>query len=195
MAELRLFTAVRPPDKAVDAIARTATSMEAAIGSRAVRWVSPGNYHVTLEFLGATDEVLVNPIAEAMRSVAREATAALTLATGPVGAFPNARRPRTLWVDVTDPDGSLAAIEAALRRRLKQLDVAVDPKPFRPHITIGYVRRHARSAELASIAAAVRGAESEHTSFVVRTLHLVSSTTAPGGSLYDDVVSLPLGGE
>ena len=65
-----------------------------------VRWVDPANLHATLAFLG---DVADTDLAEVCRAVAEAAAgfAAIELRLEGLGAFPDARRPRTLWVGLT----------------------------------------------------------------------------------------------
>lgn len=168
--------------------------MQARAGAGSVRWVRPENRHVTLQFLGDTSAGLVGAIEEAMRGAAHEVGSPLNLAINGMGAFPKARRPRTLWVGVTDTDGELARLERALRRRLLALDFELDERPFRPHITTGYVRKRASSEERHAITRALQHTEVEALSFQVDEITLVQSELAPGGSRYTGLARVSLSG-
>jgi len=200
MSELRLFTAVRPPESVLDAIERHRRRLGDAIGSNAVRWVPRANYHVTLEFLGATPESQIPGIEAALQATAAAATARPELVVTRPGAFPGIRRPRTLWVGVEDPEGTLAGLERDLRARLSGLGLGLDERPFRPHVTIGYVRRQAGPAARAAISRALdafgRGANGmgdASATFRVDSILLVHSVTGPGGSRYTDLHAVGIG--
>lgn len=204
MDELRLFTAVRPPEEIVEAIAGVQRRFESTVGSQALRAIRRENFHVTLEFLGNTPSSLVEPVVEAMRAAASRAPGPLELQLTAPGAFPSNRRPRTLWVGVHDVTGELTALEADLRARLVQLGIELDARRFRPHVTIAYVRRQATSADRARIAAEVEAADRTtagpgtgpaqgESPFTVSELVLVRSVTGPGGSVYSHLHAVRLG--
>ena len=62
-----------------------------------VRWVPPGNIHITLKFFGNVTDAEVPAIIAAAREVAAE-QAPLTLKVTGAGAFPNTRSPRVVWL-------------------------------------------------------------------------------------------------
>jgi len=95
----------------------------------AVRWVRAEGFHLTLEFLGDTDEGDVPKIIRALETAAAQ-TAPFTLTLAGVGSF--GRPPRVLYVRV---GGDLGALHA-LRQR-----VAPSTTTFTPHLTLGRVRQ------------------------------------------------------
>src|SRR5205823_8704257 len=72
----------------------------AATGA-AVNWAAPANFHITLQFLGDVDD---RDLAGVCRAVATAAAGEppFRLGVSGLGAFPTPRRPKTLWVGVTD---------------------------------------------------------------------------------------------
>ena len=62
-----------------------------------VRWVPPGNIHITLKFFGNVTDAEVPAIIAAAREVAAE-QAPLTLKVTGAGAFPHVRSPRVVWL-------------------------------------------------------------------------------------------------
>ncbi len=186
MKELRLFIAVRPPDDALAAVASAREALRERTGLEAVRWVRDENLHVTLAFLGDTDSARIDELVDAMERAAA-AAGPIDLELAAPGAFPNLRRPRTLWVGVTDRDGALGRLERDLRAALVDLGYELDEKPFRPHITIGYVRKRTDPRQRRAIGDAVGEADSPHRTFRVDELVLVKSTLGPGGSRYSDL--------
>src|SRR5262245_14347305 len=64
-----------------------------------VKWVEPDNLHITLLFLGEVDELAVLNVCRAVADVAKPVVP-FQLEIEGLGAFPNARRPKILWVGV-----------------------------------------------------------------------------------------------
>ena len=104
-----------------------------------LRWVPPGNLHFTLKFLGGiTPSQLTGVVAAAHEVAARTQRFSITLAG--LGAFPSARRPRVVWIGVSSGAGHLVALAEDLDVALRQMRVAREDRPFRPHLTIARVR-------------------------------------------------------
>src|SRR2546428_8575207 len=115
MARLRTFIAV-DPGKVIrnqlvalqEALARTGTE---------VKWVEPGNLHVTLLFLGEVDDREVPAVCQMVAEEVKEHSGfALSIETA--GCFPNPRRPRVLWVGVGAGAQEICAVHDALEEPL-----------------------------------------------------------------------------
>ena len=65
---------------------------------------------------------------------------AIKLSTGRLGTFPNAKRPRVLWIGLDGQTDKLAAVRDQVGAMLDRQDVDVDTGPFRPHLTLGRAR-------------------------------------------------------
>ena len=144
--EARLFVAVPLPaatcatiEAVVDRVrerlaAADASARGAQTGGR-VRWVRLDGLHVTLRFIGGTAEDHVATLSRAVATAAAGASPFDVVLDG-AGAFPNASRPRALWLAiVAGGDGF-----ADLARRLDEVLVADgwphDDRPFRAHLTL-----------------------------------------------------------
>ncbi len=93
--------------------------------------------HFTLAFLGEQPESslqLVYQAAEAVRAKAFE------LAIAGWGAFPDLKRPRVLWLGVSQGAEQLCAVAEDLRRALRERGFSLEDRPFRPHLTIARVK-------------------------------------------------------
>lgn len=145
MSTKRLFLGVRLPQNVMDLLA----TVQQAAGTRdtehALRWVRPENLHVTLHFLGDTDEEIIPEVVAAMDTAVGAVSPARTT-LGRAGTFPSARRPRVLWVGVQDETGLLAGVHRALSDPLLELGFELDSRPYHQHITVGYARKRARRA-------------------------------------------------
>lgn len=185
---MRLFFAINLPPGEQDRLYRATARLRAA--NIPVRWVPPQNLHLTLQFLGSVAERRIAEVQEAgARAVAGIAPFEARL--GGIGAFPNARRPRVIWVGVEKAE-PLLQLHAALEQALAPLGFAPEERGFQPHVTLGRVRDGARPAELArfeELAAAVH-----YTGVLpVRSLDLMHSDLGPGGARYTRIGAAPLG--
>jgi 2'-5' RNA ligase len=102
-----------------------------------VRWVDESKLHLTLKFLSEQPESLVAPLSAALDKAAGQSRE-LDLQFGAVGAFPNFRRPRVVWVGVA-PDPKLELLHHDVEVACETVGLSVDGRPFRPHVTLGRV--------------------------------------------------------
>ncbi|GAA3442509.1 RNA 2',3'-cyclic phosphodiesterase [Planomonospora venezuelensis] len=130
---MRLFAALLPPQRARDELARALEPHRAAWPR--LRWADPGNWHLTLAFLGeVAEEVLPELEVRLARAASRHAP--MTLAFTGAGAFPSARRARVLWAglrDCADPPGETGPHSEPGRWGGRPRDGA-DPRRGRPRI-------------------------------------------------------------
>jgi 2'-5' RNA ligase len=99
------------------------------------RWVRVEGLHLTLRFLGATlDERQRDVGAAVMAAAGGVAPFAIELNGG--GAFPNAYRPRVLWIGVGAGSDELAGLARQLNDELRILGWPSDDRPFQGHLTL-----------------------------------------------------------
>lgn len=111
--------------------------------------VDPGQIHITLKFLGETDEKKVPAIGDVLREAAR-GIPPFTISFKGAGAFPSMNRIRVIWVGVNDVL-PLATIAGRLDERLADLGITREAHPFAPHITIARARSDAPHPALRQI--------------------------------------------
>ncbi len=109
-----------------------------------VSWVQPASIHLTLKFLGDTDEQLIDPLKTHLAGVL-SAHQALSLPLERIGAFPRTNQPRVLWVGPSESweQGTEAARLAALHRAIEigcsSFGFAKEERPLSPHLTLARV--------------------------------------------------------
>jgi 2'-5' RNA ligase len=189
----RLFVALDPPDSVRRRIAAMGVELRRAAGRAAdeIRWVPPENVHLTLQFLGAVPEERVPDVEAAI--VAAAATARpLSLEVKGAGGFPNARRPRVVWIGLGGDDAALAALVADLGARLAPLGFPPEERAFRAHLTIGRARDGRGGPGLAGALASA--AEAPGAPWRVAELVLFESHLSPKGPRYEALARAALGG-
>ena len=139
MAEiLRTFVAVEIPLEVREKARRVIAAL--SVTPAKVKWVEPRNMHWTLKFLGEVEIVDTPAICEAVR-LAAEPLASFDVEVAGVGAFPDARRPRTIWLGVERGSEQMIELHDAIEFELSKLGYRPENRRFRPHITIGRVRQ------------------------------------------------------
>lgn len=189
---MRLFIAIPLPAEVKAALAaqQAALRLRLAQEQRSVRWVAPEAMHLTLQFLGEVDSERVPFIIAAIQQASSngDSTTAISLHLGPAGAFPNLRRPQTLWSGVGGDSAALGALQRRLGAALEPLGFPPEQRPFSAHLTLGRVRREASSAHQSAIGEAVRSlAPPDTTSWTAEPPTLFESTLTPKGPVYTRV--------
>jgi len=95
-----------------------------------VRWVGPETFHVTLQFLGET-----NDLDSIQRALQQVETQPVRLAFRGAGFFPNPKTPRVFWIGI-DGDAYLQELVAKVSAALAPLGFAREPGPYTPHLTL-----------------------------------------------------------
>src|SRR5690606_8317778 len=128
---LRLFVAIDLPGPLKDNLRDLQGRLCSALGpaARAARWVDPAGTHLTLAFLGNVDAGRVGEIDAALRAPAA-ASPPFELRTAALGAFPNARRPRQLWLGVEGDLHQLGELQDRVVGALEPLGFPRERRPF-----------------------------------------------------------------
>ncbi|MCS6920126.1 MAG: RNA 2',3'-cyclic phosphodiesterase [Fimbriimonadales bacterium] len=188
---MRLFIAALIPEAVRDALAAARESLQRAAPDRALRWVAPENYHITLLFLGEQPEERVPAITEAMHA-ARAGVLPFLVAVQGLGVFPNWNRPSVLWAGVRDGAEPLTQIANALEQSLLPKPSG---KPFHPHITLARLKTPCRDADSLKkrlYDAAQRLTPANFGSYQLQTISLMQSTLTPDGSIYTEIKQVKL---
>ena len=151
-------------------------------GVPGARWVDPGNYHLTLRFIGEVDEGRASDIDEALARI-RAKRFEVTLAG--VGHFGD----RMLWVGV-DKSPPLIHLRDKVESALVRLGLEPETRRYAPHVTLARLRNVGEAKLRAFIAEhALLRAEP----FAVAEFSLVASYLTKSGAIYEDQADYALG--
>ena len=192
---VRCFVAIELPAEARQCIGTLVAGLREA-EVRGLRPVNPEAVHLTLKFLGDVPASQVDAVAAALEGAAAAAHP-FDLELRGLGAFPDLRRPRVLWVGVGGDlealqqlygalEAALAALlYGALEAALAALGFPPEGRAFTPHLTLARLRDGTPPQERARAAAHLTSLEWEEGAAVpVGGVSLVRSTLRPGGAVY-----------
>jgi 2'-5' RNA ligase len=185
---MRLFLAINLPSPVIGAIDHEVTALRAAAPS--LRWIPPEKWHLTVRFIGDQPVERLAEIRDALdAATARHGEA--PLAIGGIGAFPNFRRARIVWIGVA-PDPRLEMLHHDVESACVALGMEPEGRPFRPHVTLARVPHGVDETALRALA---RAARAVRWSEVVDagSVELMASELAPDGPRYRLLHSSPLG--
>ncbi len=151
---VRLFAAVVPPPGCLEDLD---TFLEPRRDVEGPRWTRPDQWHLTLAFMPAARErVLDDLTARLAEAVASASPARLALAGG--GCFPDVSRARVLWCGVRGGE-ALEPLARATRSAASVAGASPDGGPFRPHLTIARFGRPVEATRWVRVVGAYSGPE------------------------------------
>lgn len=132
---MRTFLALELPENIRKQL-QTVSSRLQAHNLRKIKWVDPHNYHITLTFIGETDngKEVSDAIADSFgRLVSPEfSEPELTLVPG--------KAPRILWVEYKCSSQEITVMNKRFRQKLAELGYSLDNKPLRFHVTLARIK-------------------------------------------------------
>jgi 2'-5' RNA ligase len=145
-----------------------------------IKLVEPENIHITLKFLGDTDEQNRDAIEQAMKeSVVGIPPFPINLKG--TGVFPNQHYMKVLWIGISDT-GNLETIARALDKKLGNLGFKKENRRFSPHLTVGRIRTARNKNYLIKIIN--QYAVTEFTTQQIEMITLKKSELTPKGPIY-----------
>lgn len=171
--KVRLFIAVDLPEELQDQIFEQLKSIRDAQNS--LRWVPCRNLHLTVKFLGDTEESKIKAIEKALVS-ALEFQKPFTISFSHLGGFPNLTRCRVFWLGIKSGAIELISLKERIDQALVPAGCSKEPKSFVPHLTI------ARSKRPEGVRLAPR--EFSTISYVAHSVRLFESHLTSSGSIY-----------
>ncbi|HMD89050.1 MAG TPA: RNA 2',3'-cyclic phosphodiesterase [Anaerolineaceae bacterium] len=153
-----------------------------------IRWVPPYNIHITLKFLGDVSTSGLPVLTHIVESeVSRYRPFEITV--GGIGAFPNLRQPRVVWIGVQAPP-ILGTIQRSLEAEIRRMGYVAEDKPFSPHLTIGRMSHNATQEDIHQISVLLSNTHVEELgSVTVDSVRLFKSDLKPGGAVYTAIAN------
>jgi len=138
-SSIRCFIGLPLPEAWQQGLDALALRLAGRLASR-ISWTRPGNWHVTLKFLGEVEQSRLPGIHEALRGVD---FTPFMLRLGAAGSFSSRGAPRTLWAGLSEGAEACSQLAGKVDRALAQCGFEVQARDFRPHVTLGRVKQAA----------------------------------------------------
>jgi RNA 2',3'-cyclic 3'-phosphodiesterase len=187
---IRTFVAVKLPGTVLAAIGDVQEQL--AVYGFNVRWVTTGNIHLTLKFLGEVHEDELDGIA-AVLTEAVHGFAPLRLAAAGVGVFPSVKRARVIWMGLSGQLSEFVSLQRSIEDRLATIGYPREKRPFSGHLTLGRVKGPIAASRLTTAMDAFRDCASE--TFEVDRVVLFKSDLRSTGALYTELRQVTLSGQ
>jgi len=191
MSVIRAFIAIDLSPEIRRMLEQVTRQLKERLAGVPIRWVPAENIHLTLMFLG---DVSVKNLEILTKVLQNEVSShhSFEFSVGGLGAYPNTRHARVLWVGVEAP-AELLNVQRGVETVVSRLGYAREDRPFSAHLTLGRVSRNAVSKDIHLISEVL---ESTKVGFMgvaqVTEIHLLKSDLKPTGAVYSRVYSAPL---
>lgn len=170
---MRLFVAVPVPQGLRERIA----ALGDELGQDGIVPVKPENMHLTLKFIGDTEERKLASLEQALRGIR---FAAFGCTVKGVGVFPNENYVKVVWAGV-ESGGALESLAKDVQDALRGFG---GDERFSAHITIARVKR---KADLGGFLGKHRN--DDFGQFTISSFELIESVLGPGGPKYSTIAT------
>ena len=181
---MRLFVALDIPD----AVRRALRELMARLKPECAgaRWVRPEGMHITLKFLGETDEAKLDSIRAALSSI--HSGDAIESNFRGIGFFPNEFHPKVVWCGI-QASSNLPELAADVDHALQSLSFSAETRAFTPHLTLARFNSH---KGLDTLVRAANNLKSyDFGSARSSEFHLYQSVLKPSGPEYTRLATFP----
>lgn len=191
MKNIRAFIALEMPEQIRQSLSEISAQLKSQLSAIPLHWVPVQNMHLTLKFLGDVRPDQVDKIKLALGSLV-EKFPAFQIRLDSLGAFPNPKRARVIWVGV-NATSILNDLVHALESDFANLGFEREDRPFAAHLTLARVRGHARVQDLQKIYETLAAApKSQSISTIADKIVLFQSELRPSGSVYNPLAQFVL---
>lgn len=121
-----------------ETLLRIHSSLKALPGGARINWTDPSNIHLTLSFLGDTEDELIKAVSIMLKQRCTGFGQFSFILKGS-GVFKNYRDPRVIWIGVENNE-RLLKLNSDINLGLKDAGFTPEDRPFRPHITLGRIK-------------------------------------------------------
>jgi RNA 2',3'-cyclic 3'-phosphodiesterase len=153
-----------------------------------VKLVEPGNIHITVKFLGDTDENHIDAIEQSIKESVR-AIKPFPITLKGTGVFPSQNYVKVLWIGIID-EGNIETIAHAIDKKLEPLGFKKENRGFSPHLTVGRVKTAKNKDQLLKVIGNYKAME--FTIQNVQSIALKKSELTPKGPIYTTLREVPL---
>jgi 2'-5' RNA ligase len=114
------------------------SSLKSGLRKDLIKWTNPDNIHITIAFLGDTEEEMIKSISSMLNEKCKGSGKFELIIKG-AGVFRNINDPRIIWTGI-EPSDRLVHLNEIIMNGLKGLSIKMEGRTFNPHLTIGRIK-------------------------------------------------------
>jgi 2'-5' RNA ligase len=132
----RIFIALKV--EAGVTLLKMVSSLKSGLSKDSIKWTSIDNIHITLAFLGDTEDKLIKPISLMLNEKCKGSGNFRLIIRG-LDVFRNPADPRIIWTGV-ELSEKLIRLNENIMDGLRGLNITMEDRPFNPHLTLGRIK-------------------------------------------------------
>ncbi|MCU0460964.1 MAG: RNA 2',3'-cyclic phosphodiesterase [Bacteroidales bacterium] len=182
----RIFVAVKiNPEQT---LIRIYNSLKSVLGGEKINWTDPSNIHLTLAFLGDTEDELIKMVSIMLKQKCTGFGCFRFNLTG-AGVFKNYRDPKVIWAGI-ESNEKLSQLNEKIMTGLKDAGFSLDERPFKPHLTLGRIKSIGHPDILKSALEKYQDVKIQEVE--VKEVTLFESILKPAGPVYKSISEFSL---
>lgn len=153
-----------------------------------VKLVEPENVHITLKFLGDTNESQIDEIDKIMKDAVKGVDPFNIQLKG-AGVFPNPNYIKVIWVGIKQGE-PIGVIASKIDEQLSKMGFKKEKRGFSPHLTIARVKSAKGKDEILHVIEKYR--DVQFVDIRVDSIKLKKSDLTPKGPVYTTLIDVKL---
>jgi len=153
-----------------------------------IKLVEPKNIHITLKFLGDTQEDQIEKIQEIIKESVK-GIQPFEIKFSNTGVFPNQNYMKVIWIGIQNVD-PIIKIANSINEKITILGFEKDKRPFSAHLTIGRVKTAKNKEKIKQILNKYQ--KIDFFSYNVESIKLKKSVLTQKGPIYSDLIVIKL---
>jgi len=175
----RLFIALNLPIAIKAEIFKLIENLTTKNQNQPIKWVTQENIHLTLHFLGDTEENKMEEINSKLENLIANFPPLNFELLAEVDAFPNLKEPQDIFLKINEIGGNhIFSLHKKIGAALLNLGFQIDLRPFQLHLTLGRNKNHAYFQTIKNI-------NFQPNQFQADSVDLMASTLTPQGPIYN----------
>jgi RNA 2',3'-cyclic 3'-phosphodiesterase len=132
-----------------DALMNMISDLRMSLKDEKIKWAESENFHITIAFLGDTEEDKVKAVGQMLSRVC-EGSGEYEIMIKGAGVFKNLKDPRIVWAGIELSD-ELVKLHGSVKLGLKDSGINIEERSFRPHLTLGRIKSISDNSTFASL--------------------------------------------
>ena len=186
---MRIFIAIELDKEIKKALSKIQDELKTTLVD--VKWVEPENIHLTLKFLGEVEENKITKISQILKALSSQSEP-FTIALCELGAFPNFKYPRVVWIGVSEGKTEFLKLAELIEDSLAQLKFPKEKRGVSAHFTLGRFRSNKNTDALSEKLNTIQVPRLKQK---IKSISLFKSTLTPKGPLYEKISEKSLQGK
>ena len=153
-----------------------------------IKLVEPKNMHLTLKFLGDTNEELIDEIEKIIKESV-EGIEPFNIQLKGTGVFPNPNYIKVIWIGIQNGE-QIIAIAQKIDEKISKLGFKKEKRKFSPHLTIGRVKSAKNKDKLITVLEKYK--DIEFADIKIHSITLKKSDLTPKGPIYTNLKEIEL---